>query len=90
MPHDHPEVPTMSAPTDSESQRLRTAVIALAIGLALLGVLIVLGLCAALAYVAWQHPGAEAPIGVAVGGLGAIGTMVGALFAGIAIWRRWS
>lgn len=78
----------MSTSTDSPAQGLRTAVIALAVAVGLLVVLFVLGLCAALAYLAWQHPGAAAPLGLAVSALGAVGTVVAAVFAGVALWRR--
>jgi hypothetical protein len=77
----------MSVPTASDSRRLRTVVVALTATVAGLGTLMLLGLCAAVLYIAWKHPSIVEPLGAAVGVLGAIGTVAAAIFAGITALR---
>ncbi|MDN3297247.1 hypothetical protein QWM81_25035 [Streptomyces ficellus] len=78
----------MSAPTGPDPSRLRTALTVLIAAVTALVVILVGLMCAAVAYVSWQHPNAAAPVGAAVGLFAAIATAAAAIFSGIALLRR--
>ncbi|MEW1725152.1 hypothetical protein [Streptomyces sp. NPDC093109] len=81
--------PSGPAPAPASAVSPLPAIIVI-IGMAVIifGGMLLLLACAGSAYVAYEHPGLAAPIGIFLSGISAVGTVAGAVCGCVALVRR--
>ena len=87
-PAPEPELGPARPPASTPASPLPTVLIVMGVFLALVVVLVVLLACGVVAYLAYEHPGLEAPLTIALSALAALGTVIAAVSGIVALLHR--